>query len=490
MPDFRFVAGAYVSASIYQDDQALINWYPEIDGAKNPGVRQMDVVGDRGVIALYPRPGLVPVCTPKNAPVRAIYSLPGQTQILAVVGNTLYLIDASFVPTAVGTLLSTSGPVSITENGVSAYLVDGTNRYTYDWGTNTFAVVSGADGAFTGGTRCDNVDGFIIYNKPNSTQWGCTDVLSTASSAQNFASKVGYSDNLVTLISDHRQVFLLGERTSEWWADVGAYPFPFQVIPGTLMQHGIVSPFSVARLGESVAFLSHDDRGQGVVVVMQGYTPVRVSTHAIEADIAKMAATSTINDAIAFSYQFNGHEFYHLTFPTADKTWCYDMATGFWHQLASRDSKNNLHRHLGNCACVFRGYVLMGDYQNGNIYKLDADTYTDNGAVFPCVRRAPHITNNLKRVFYRSLQLQFQPGVGISSGQGADPQAMLRWSDDGGSTYGNEHWSSIGQMGAYKNRAIWRRLGTARDRIFEVTVTDPVYRVIVSAELDAEAGMH
>lgn len=490
MPDFGFVGGAYEAPSIYQDDQALINWYPETDSSKNAGNKGMGVPGDRGVVALYPRPGLTPVVTPSSAAVRALYTLPGQTQFLTVVGATLYLVNASFVATAVGTLVSSSGPVSITENGVNAYLVDGNNRYTYNWTTNTFATVSGSDGAFTGGTRCDNVDSFIIYNQPNTNQWGCTNALSTVSSAQNFANKVGYSDNIVTLISDHRQVLLLGERTSEWWTDVGSYPFPFQVISGTTMQHGCAAAFSVARLGESVAFLSHDDRGQGVVVMMNGYSPVRISNHAIEADIAKMAINSTINDAIAFSYQYNGHEFYQITFPTADKTWCYDLATGMWHRLAYRDTNNNLHRHRGNCACVFRGYILMGDYQNGSIYKLDPNTYTDNGVVFPCIRRAPHLTDGLKRVTYHDLQIQFQPGVGLSNGQGSDPQAMLKWSDDGGSTYGNEHWVSIGKIGSYRNRAIWRRLGMARDRIFEVTVTDPVYRVVVSAELNAESEAH
>ena len=119
---------------------------------------------------------------------------------------------------------------------------------------------------------------------------------------------------------------------------------------------------------------------------------------------------------------------------------------------------------------------------------LDSKTYTDNGVSFPCIRRAPHLTADFKRIFHKSLQIQFQPGVGLSSGQGSDPQAMLRWSDDGGSTYGNERWTTIGEMGAYKNRAIWRCLGHARDRIYEVTVSDPVYRAVISAELDAAAG--
>jgi len=103
----------------------------------------------------------------------------------------------------------------------------------------------------------------------------------------------------------------------------------------------------------------------------------------------------------------------------------------------------------------------------------------------------------LQRQYFDELQLQFQPGVGLEGITtpplnqetiGANPQAMLRWSSDGGSTWSNEHWAEIGKVGKYKNRIIWRRLGWARDRIYEVVVTDPINAVIVSANLKASAG--
>jgi hypothetical protein len=95
---------------------------------------------------------------------------------------------------------------------------------------------------------------------------------------------------------------------------------------------------------------------------------------------------------------------------------------------------------------------------------------------------------DFKQEFFDRLQIQFQPGVGLTTGQGSDPQAMLRWSNDGGSTWSNEHWRSIGALGKYRNRAIWRRLGSARDRVFEVVVSDPIKVVIVSADLVGSAG--
>jgi hypothetical protein len=292
---------------------------------------------------------------------------------------------------------------------------------------------------------------------------------------------------LVGLICDHRQVFLLGEYASEVWNNIGSQPFPFGIVPGASMQHGCAATGSIARLGESFAFLAQDTRGQAVVVQMNGYAPVRISTHAIEAAIAKYAV---ISDAIGFSYQQAGHEFYMLTFPSADVTWCFDLATQLWHRRAWRDAHGVYHRHRANCSAVFGGKVIVGDYQNGIIYEFSQTNYTDNGDVIPCVRRCRHLTDDLKRVFYQDLQIQFQPGVGLVSGQGSDPQAILRWSDDGGFTWSNDHYAKLGKLGMYKNRAIWRQLGQARDRIFETVVTDPVYRVVVSANINASAGIH
>lgn len=486
MPDFGFVGAAYQALSPTQDAQECINFYPEVDATDFAGSKATGVPPQRGVIALYPCPGLTQLCqlTPISQ-VRGGRVIPGGQTLYVVCGSNLYAVTLSFIATVVGTLNTTTGPVSITDNGVSLYLCDGPNRYFYTWGTNTFSVVS--DGAFNGANHVDIVDNFIVYNNPNSNEFGCTNVGSVVSGLTNFATTLVGPGNLVGLICDHRQVFLFGERTSEVWIDVGSFPFPFAIIPGTSMQHGCAAIGSIARLGESFAMLVQDDRGQNIVITMSGYSPVRISTHAIEQAISKY---SIVSDAVAFTYQQNGHEFYMLTFPTADITWCYDLATQLWHRRASMDSEGVLHRHRANCCFIFGGNVVVGDYANGKLYKFDLTNFTDNGTTILCKRRARHLTTDLKRQYFHDLQLQFQPGVGLSTGQGSNPQAILKWSDDGGFTWSNEHWTSIGQMGQYKNRAIWRRLGWARDRIFEVTITDPVFRTIISAELNASPGVN
>jgi len=374
-----------------------------------------------------------------------------------------------------------------------------------------FTVLPNTDGAFTGGNTVDIVDNYFVYNNPNTQQWGASNPLSPISQGLSFSSKDGSPDNLVALIVDHREVYLLGETSSEVWVDVGTFPFPFQRIPGTNTQHGIAAQFSMARVGNSFCYVSRNQRGQGVIVQMNGYVPQRVSNHAVEQTLLN----GYINDAIAWTYQLEGHEVYVVSFPSLDLTWAYDTSTGMWHKWLYVDSTDTYHRHRGNCSATFQGNVYVGDWQNGKVYMLDANNYTDDDNRVRRLRRCPHIVTDLQRQYFEELQLQFQPGVGLpgvsgnfSSGAIAgvaiaglaiagttntatanvNPQAMLRWSSDGGSTWSNEHWVGIGQQGKYNNRAIWRRLGWSRDRVYEVVVTDPIKAVIVSANLKASGG--
>ena len=510
MPDFGFVGPSYEAPSIYQDAQECINFFPEIDPMKPQG--------ERGVIALYPTAGLIQRVGLANAPVRGMRALSGGKYLVAVAGSTVYSVDNSWNVALIGTLTTNTNPVSITDNimtgdGLTAYIVDGENRYTWIAATNTFATLPSTDGAWQGATICDVIDGYVVYNQPGTQNWANTDLDSQLSTSALYGSKNGAPDPIVGLICDHRQVYLLGEKTTETWVDVGGTipsitTFPFQRISGTMMQHGVAAPFSVARFDESVMFVGRDDRGTATIGMIQGYQYVRLSTHAVENTLQDVY----VDDAIAFTHQLVGHEMYVVTFPSADLTWVYDYSTKLWHKWLSWEN-GEFHRHRSNCAAFFNNQNLVGDYENGAIYEVNLEVYTDNGNTIRRVRRCPHLVSDLQRFYFDELQIQFQPGVGLVNNvnpfysvagiaiagvaiagssspttSGVNPQAMLRWSNDGGSTYSNEHWVSIGQIGAYKNRAMWRRLGYARDRIFEVVVTDPVKAVIVSANLKASVG--
>ena len=435
-------------------------------------------------------------------------------QTIQGVGVTLGTIITALGTGTGGTgtyTLSTSSTVAV---GVTMYGIN-------------FSVLPSTDGAFSGANTVDIVDNYFVYNNPTTQQWGASNLLSPISSGTSYSLKDGAPDKLVSLIVDHREVYLMGEVTSEVWVDNGGVPFPFQRIPGTSTQHGIAAPFSIARFANSFAYVSRNIRGQAQIMQMNGYIPQRISTHAVENSLANQY----VSDAIGWTYQLEGHEVYVITFPTLNLTWCYDNASGMWHKWLYTASDNTYQRHRGNCCALFQGMVLVGDYSNGKIYALSKTNYTDDGQYVRRLRRAPHLVTDLQRQYFEELQIQFQPGVGttglsnispVSSTPNPDPyyiapsatltigpdeifvigntsgviftstttypQAMLRWSNDGGSTWSNEHWVTIGQLGKYKNRAIWRRLGMARDRVFEVSITDPVNAVIVSANLKASVG--
>ena len=276
---------------------------------------------------------------------------------------------------------------------------------------SAFSILPATDGAFTGADVVDIVDNIFVYNRPNTQQFGSSNLLSPLSAPLQFSSKDGAPDQLVSLVVDHREIYLLGEVSSEVWVDVGSSPFPFQRIPGTSTQHGIIAKFSVSRVGNSFAYLARNQRGQGQIVMMNGYVPTRISTHAVENTLVNQ----NISDAIAWTYQLEGHECYVVTFPSIDLTWVWDNTTGMWHKWLAVDSNNVYHRHRGNCCATFNGLVYVGDYQNGNIYQLDPNNYTENGQEIRRLRRAPHLVSDLQRQYFEELQIQFQPAIGLST---------------------------------------------------------------------------
>ena len=244
--DFGFVGPSYEAPSIYQDAQECINLYPEIDPFRE----------GRGAIALYPTPGLTQILQLYPGQVRGMRALSGGQYLIIVVAQYVYSVTVTagvYTSTQVGTLTTSTGSVSITDNqtynnGLTAYIVDGPNRYTWIAKTNVFATLPSTDGPWQGASICDVVDNYIIYNEPNTQNWATTTVYVTTSPAL-YGAKDGSPDNLVSLIVDRRQVFLLGEVTSEVWTDVGSQiagitTFPFARVPGTSLQHGCAAPYS------------------------------------------------------------------------------------------------------------------------------------------------------------------------------------------------------------------------------------------------------
>ena len=403
----------------------------------------------------------------------------------------------------VGSLITGAGiavGTSISSIDFNANTITLSQAATSTPGVNTYTVTAAAygqitDPGFLGADRIAFIEGWLIFNQPGTRTFYTTGPIPYTLSFPGsfFALKDSSTDNLITLQENVRELWLIGERTSEVWFNVGAANFAFQRLPGIGPQMGCAAKHSITRVGDSLAWLGRNEQGENVVVMTSQYAIRRASNHAVEHSIASFPLVS---DAIGYAYQEEGHLFYMLTFPTADVTWCLDVtvwertqgAMG-WHQRLSWDSTNGVYRrHRSNCFCNLQDLRLVGDYQTGQVHQMSRAFYTDAGNVLRAQRRTPHVwsRDNRKRVFQSGIQVEFTPGVGLQTGQGSNPQAMLRWSNDGGQNWSNEHWTTIGAAGATKNRAIWRRLGKARDRVYELNYSDPTARDIIGATLFGE----
>lgn len=507
--DFGFAGGHDVAPNSLQDDQICINFYPEVDQQNPkevltllgcPGLVQLVAApgggapGFNNTMTVWPQPSSV-----TNLPVRGMWPLPGGVTALAVIGATCFLVTASSATPSnfpvltlqsVGSLGSNTGPVCIRDNnaGGHAVIVDGPNGYLYDLATQAFSMIT--DPAFLGADRVAYIDGWWIFNRPG-TQTFYTNFpqFGTGFNGSYFALKDASSDNLVTLIESKQQLWLLGETTTEIWYDAGGQYFPFQRLIGSMLQCGCKAAQSVARFSaggqEGLIWFGRSERGENIIVRTKGFSYDVVSSPAFSAEVSQYPITS---DAIAYTYVEDTHEFYVITFPSADTTWCYDAQTGLLHKRLSYDPyAQQFHRHRSNCFMNFAGMRIVGDYQNGALYQLTRNSYTDAGWPLLAKRRATHIWDKGQRgrVFMASLQVEFVPGAGNPSGMGSNPQAYLTISRDGGNTFGQRWPSPIGQTGQYRARTMWRRLGFGRDNLVDIEVIDPVRRDIVGATLKA-----
>jgi hypothetical protein len=426
--------------------------------------------------------------TPQGRDVAAFYGTPGMLEwvdlsssirglhvagayLYAVAGNSIVKVNSAGTATTLGTLSTSTGQVQMADNGAELLIVDGASGRLVTLATEA---VTGITGFIDTATACTFQDGYFLVNEPGTQSFYQSDLYDGATwDALNFASKEGGPDNVVSLLSDHRELWLFGNESTEVWYNAGTSTFAFVRVDGAFIEVGCAAEHSPAKLDNSVFWLGND----GLVYRANGYTPARVSTHAVEHAIEKM---TTISDAYSWVYKQEGHAFYCLTFPTAGQTWCFDVASGMWHERASLLA-GEFAAHPATCCIKFGKMILVGD-SAGKISKLDLSIYSDNGATIKRLRRWAHLNNGGKMITIPSLQLIAETGVGLDGGA-AEPVAMLRWSDDGGHTWSNEHTASMGAIGNYKARAIWRRLGSSRDRTFEVSMTDPVKCAWIGAEI-------
>ncbi|AUR93151.1 stabilization protein [Vibrio phage 1.184.A._10N.286.49.A5] len=433
---------------------------------------EQDISGNELLVNVYPRasaggkypfnlintPGLAFFCELPTFPVLGLHNNKGR--VFAVTPSKMYEIFKNGTFKELGDV-DLKGRVSMEDNGIQVVIVDGFKGFYYDANTNEVEQITHE--AFYPASTVTYQDGYFLFDRKGTGQFFISELLNVDFDPLDFATAEGQPDNLVAILSDHREIFLFGSETIEVWYNSGASDFPFERNQGAFIEKGCGARYSVAKQNNTVYFVGSDL----MVYQMTGYTPVRISTHAVE----KTLKDVDLSDAFAYTYQDEGHLFYVLTIPSRDITWCYDISTGAWHVRQSYQ----FGRHQSNNAIFFDSKTLVGDFQNGRIYQMAGNYYTDDGE--PVVREfvLPTVNNGREFLTIDSLEFDMGTGVGLISGQGNDPELRVYFSKDSGKTYSESFKRGrIGKVGEYLTRAKVNRFGAARQFTFKVEISDPI----------------
>lgn len=432
-------------------------------------------------VAVLSHPGLVTFATCGTGPIRGMNNFNGTLYVVS--GGTLYSVSSAGVATAIGGTITGSGLVSMSNNGVAGgqlCIVNGTSGYIWSQ-SGGFQLIT--DPNFFPADVVTFFDNYFVFNKKGTNQFFLSNLLDgTTYQATNIASADGLAGNLVSILNQQNSLLLFGQTHMETWWDAGAPNFPFQRYTGATVERGCIGGLSPVKDDNSVFFLGEDS-----VYYRLDWGSIlrRTSTHGIEAMLKPLNQSGVFS----FSYTWNGHKFAVVTSPNAPFTAVYDISSGLWHERNSWDTNGNaLGRWRVNAHEICYGQDFFGDSQSGQVGTLSASTFTEFGAVMQAQVTSMPYHSDRRRIFHDFLEIDMETGVGLPSGQGSNPKVMMDFSDDGGRTWRPERWANLGAQGAYTQRVYWDRLGQSRQRVYRITISDPVPRNIISAELHIRKG--
>lgn len=480
-----FCAAAYEAIAKVIDGELAVNLFCE----------NAESAGSRSPVALLKAPGKEIFCQVPEAGVTSEYTVNGRTFIA---GSQLYEVDAAGAVTVRGSLGGTQPlrPCQMTSNETQLLALNNGNLYVLTLATNAFIVVNMAQlqGGANSVSQIGFADGYGVA-------WFLNTHTFQVSSLEDFTTWSGldvttnslFPDNFVTMICDHREIWFFSAKKSVGYYNAGAGNPPFIPIQGAFAEFGAAALSATVQLDNSVFWIGQDERGTGVAYRLEGYSERRVSTHAVE---FAWQGYTTVTDARAYTYQEEGHSFWVIFFPSANKTWCYDVSTQLWHERGSWNTTSGVFDADHSQSHTFNfGKHLVGDWASGNVYHQSASILTDNGNILKWMRRSPTQNDENHFIYFSDFEVDMQIGTGpqppLTDGNGnpRQPQVILRWSDDGGFTWSNSYYLNCGYAGEYGKRVRKTMLGRARKRVWELSGTDPVQSVVVNGYCQAQQSL-
>lgn len=488
-----FAGGSYQSQSPFTNNERLVNMHCEVQ----------EVPGSKARIVMYPRQGLRNAVDTALGRSRAIYAENGRMWEVRGTSFIEWYDGSPMTYSWKGAVLDDGKQATISSNGIELFITAGEAGYLFNLTSGVFGQILSPN--FPGASRGAFLDGYFIALKPNSRQVNVSALYDGTTWPADALTVLSQDvDNLVGMIVDHNQLWLFGNQNSHVYQDDGDPVFPFSSAssPGSQIENGCAAAFSIVQLDNTIFYLGADERGRGIVWRLNGYLPQRISTHAIEFAIQ---GYDEISDAIAWTYQDQGHLFYVLYFPSADTdsdrpvTWQYDVSTGLWNEMEWLDVATGIGVAHRAATHVFAfNKHLVGDRANGKLYEASIDALDDDGVSIERIRQFPHISVEQKWIFYQSLQLDMQVGIGLDGIEppvdpapdpvNYNPKVQLNYSDDAGHSWSNDRLVAAGRLGQYKKRVRWLRLGKSRDRIFRIKMTEAVRVAWIAAYLEFKVG--
>lgn len=487
------LGGSYQHKYLDLNSQQCVNWYSvtgaQIEKSKEPHVK-------------FPTPGLEIFTTITGNKVRGLHVSRDLTsnRLFAVVDDTLYEIGMDTTVTSRGALTNGTGstlPIYMATNTIDEMIIiDGGSSLTYSDG---YAII----------TNNGSVQGYIFNLSTNTlTAIADADFPNTAadigrvyfSEANNFSSWLGASvftptfraDPTLAVCALREDIICFGAETAEAYINDGSTPF--SRLQRTTQYCGILAPHSAAQFNDGIAFLGRTDRGEPkVYIYTKDYQVMPISPPSIN---YRLSTAATLEDCLGMAEESkDGHIFYYLSIPSLETTFVYDLTTQEWHERKSKrpysDANGQVHedQFRGRCMANFNGLHLFGDRYSGKIFIQKYDVFTEDGLTITRLMRSPIYNEEQKYISVNSLEVDYNSGYGALSGQGSTPYLLVSISKDGGLTYTQPQQIDVGIQGRYDKRCKINNLGTGRNWVIELKLTDPIDFMLGSAVAHGNLGV-
>lgn len=398
-----------------------------------------------------------------------------------ITGTTLYSVDSAGTHTVLGSGGEITGGDKCIIDGIGDDLVIATDgkAYHYDESGGTVTEITDVD--------LETPNAVTVLNNRaifdgDDDRFAVSDVSDpTSINALNYGTAESKADNIVRPYAFQQRCYMFGSETIEPWWNSGVGNPPFDRVEGGLLQKGLAAIHSIGETDEFLYFLGDDRK----VYRISGGQAQPVSTISLSNEIEGF---TTISDAIGFCFTFQGQNFYSLSFPSHNRTFCFNENVPVEH--AWFEVVDGRWAASSHCFCYGKNYVA--DYRNANIYELNPDDYSLNSETYIRTRDSGILHGGMlgapgREIFQNKLTLYMETGVGLDDN--LDPPVSLQISDDGGRTWGTKMMGSLGKAGEYIHHIEFFDLGSFYRRMFRISVSSPVFASLHSAVGDFEIGL-